>query len=158
MLNNILQLTTILLESSEDVHPAVVVAVLLCTVSASLLLTKKASDQTATAIKNRYEGKIRDELQTKSTFCFVTDDEFIIQNNLNTFKAYKLEELLEVAPVKDATLGWSLSVRGKENKPLKANIVTAKKDPKKEMIPGLIVVSNKEAAKSISEFASKYIK
>ena len=119
---------------------------------AVIILAKKWRIDAVIQIRKRYEGKILEEcpLRTKCRYNFVTNDEFVIQNNQSSFIVYKLSNIAYVRSFRDiATRQWTFAIwdKDKKQKGLDGQLVAGTREPKKFKSSSLMMMPQVDADK-----------
>ncbi len=151
----------LLTQETAEVSPVFLIFFVAAVIGLTFLSMIKTSDKSVEAIKRRYEGKILAEcmLGTKlRTYCFVTEDEFVMQRNQNCFVAYPLENIAYARSFRDiATRDWTFAVWDKDQKQkgLDGKMVAGTQKIRKYRGTSLLVMK-KDQADQLCEFLAEH--
>ena len=117
-------------------------------------------DKAIEIVKNGYAGRIVEEcpLNTKWRYNFVTEQEFVIQNNQNSFLVFKLNSIKYVRSFRDvATRQWTFALlaENQKQKDLKVELIGGTRAVGRLNVSSMIIMPQVDADK-LCDFIIKH--
>lgn len=151
----------LLTQETAEVSPVFLICFVAAIIGLTFLLMKITSDKATEQIKKRYEGKILAEYNSVSKFpmySFVTEDEFVIQNNQQSFVAYPIANISYARAFRDMTAEqWAFAVwdKNQKRKDLDGKLLSGMQNTKKYRGSSLFFMSQIDA-ENLCEFLKQH--
>ena len=151
----------LLTQETAEVSPVFLICFVAAIIGLTFLFMKGTSDKATEQMKQRYEGKILADCTLGNKFCFycfVTEDEFVIQNNQQSFIAYPLANISYARAFKDrAADQWAFAVydKNQKKKDLDGKMLSGLQNTKKYRGSSLFFMSRNQA-ETLCEFLAQH--
>ena len=151
----------LLTQETAEVSPVFLICFVAAIIGLTFLFMKCTSDQATNQIKKRYEGKILAEYNPETKYpmySFVTEDEFVIQNNPQSFIAYPLANIAYARAFRDKTAEqWAFAVwdENQKKKGLDGKMLSGMQNTKKYNGSSLFFMPQRDA-ENLCEFLAKH--
>lgn len=148
----------LLTQQSAELSPVTIIVFVVIVIAVTFAIMKSESQNSVKGIKKKYGGQIVEEcpLSGNYSYCFVTADELILQNNQNSFKVFKLDSIKYVHSFRDiSTRNWAFSVSDENKRGLKGELIGGTKAGRKLNHATLFFMSQNDADK-LCDFIMKH--
>lgn len=148
----------LLTQQSTEISPIVIIIFVAFVIVIAFASMKSQSKSSVKGIKKKYNGRIVEEcpLSGDYSYCFVTEDELVLQNDQNSFKAFKLNSIKYVHSYRDiSTKRWAFSVSDENKKGLKGELLGGTNAARKFNHATLFFMPQEDADK-LCEFVMKH--
>ena len=151
----------LLTQQPAEVSPVFLIVFVAAIIGLTFLFMKGASDKATEVMKKRFEGKIIADCTLGKKFCiycFVTEDEFVIQKNQSSFIAYPLAKIAYAKAYRDrAAEQWAFTVfdKNQKKKDLDGKMLTGAQNTRKYNGSTLFFMS-KDQAETLCDFLAQH--